>query len=178
MKSLKVLLLLLSICVISCKKQESQSNNKISEPNSQISTYYFIRHAEKDRSDPSNDNPHLTEAGRQRADKWTEILGEVKFDAVYTTNFYRTQETAQPIARRHNLKPTIYSPKTLDLNNFLEETQGLNVLVVGHSKSTPNFVNAILGNEKYSAINDNVFSNYFIVKIGNGQITDEKLSMP
>lgn len=29
----------------------------------EVTTYYLIRHAEKDRADPSNRDPHLTVAG-------------------------------------------------------------------------------------------------------------------
>lgn len=57
-------------------------------------TYYLIRHAEKDQSDKSNRNPHLTDEGLKRAENWSKILANVKFDKIYSTNYYRTLETA------------------------------------------------------------------------------------
>ena len=40
----------------------------------EITTYYFIRHAEKVRSDSSNKNPSLNEVGFKRANKWQEVF--------------------------------------------------------------------------------------------------------
>ncbi len=35
-----------------------------------ITTYYLIRHAEKERTNPSNRDPHLTAIGQERAENW------------------------------------------------------------------------------------------------------------
>ena len=40
------------------------------EKNERTTSVYFIRHAEKDRSNPDERNPHLTDQGIQRAEKW------------------------------------------------------------------------------------------------------------
>ena len=40
----------------------------------QTTKYYLIRHAEKDRTDPTNQNPNLNEDGLKRAEKWQCIL--------------------------------------------------------------------------------------------------------
>ena len=37
------------------------------EKNERTTSVYFIRHAEKDRSNPDERNPHLTDQGIQRA---------------------------------------------------------------------------------------------------------------
>ena len=58
------------------------------------STYFLIRHAEKDRSDSENKNPSLTEKGKQRAILWSQILADYGVEAVYATDYKRTQETA------------------------------------------------------------------------------------
>ncbi|MGA0403103.1 MAG: histidine phosphatase family protein, partial [Flavobacteriaceae bacterium] len=80
-----------------------------------ITTIYLIRHAEKDRSDKENKNPKLTEEGKQRAERWAEVLGRSKVDAVYSTNYQRTLQTATPIATRNGLEIQTYEPNNLDI---------------------------------------------------------------
>jgi 2,3-bisphosphoglycerate-dependent phosphoglycerate mutase len=136
-------------------------------------TYYFIRHAEKDRSDANNKNPNLVQEGILRAAKWSLVFDNVKFDAVYSTNYNRTKQTAQPTAEKNGLDITIYDPRNLYSEDFISNTKGKTVLVVGHSNTTPQFVNTILGNEKYKSIDDSNNANLYIVTIsGSGEKSD------
>lgn len=130
-------------------------------------TYYLIRHAEKDRSDKTDRNPHLTEKGLKRAENWAKVLKDVKFDAVYSTDYNRTKETALPTAKANNLEPKLYDPRKMASKDFLANTKGKNVLVVGHSNTTPMFVNALLGEKKYDMIADDNNANLYIVTITN-----------
>ena len=139
------------------------------------STYYFIRHAEKDRTDSTDKNPHLTDIGKSRANHWSEIFGEVKFDAVYSTDYNRTKETAQPTADKNNLEITLYDPKGINAKSFLKATEGKTVLVVGHSNTTPAFVNKILDQKKYDDIDDSNNGNLYIVTIIGKTISDQVL---
>lgn len=151
----------------------SQENNK--NVSKSIITYYFIRHAEKDRTNPSDKDPHLTEVGHARANRWSAILGEVKFDAVYSTNYYRTKETAQPTATKNNLEISIYDPNNIDATSFIQDAKGKAVLIVGHSNTTPAFVNKILGRNKYEDIDDSNYGNLYIVTISGAIISDQLL---
>lgn len=144
-------------------------------PDSKVSTYYFIRHAEKDRSDNTNSNPHLNEKGKQRAEKWRDVFSNIKFDAIFSTDYFRTKETAQPIAANNSLEIILYNPRDLNINEFLEETYGKTVLIVGHSNSTPTFVNAILENKKYEMIDDTNNANLYIVTVTNSSISSQLL---
>jgi phosphohistidine phosphatase SixA len=157
----------------SCK--EDKKSEVLSE--SLTSTYYFIRHAEKDRTDPSDKDPHLTEVGKARAAHWSLILGEVKFDAVYSTDYIRTKETAQPTAIKNNLELKIYDPNAIDATSFLKDTKGQTILIVGHSNTTPKFVNKILGHKKYDDIDDSVNGKLFIVTVAGGIISDQVLTI-
>ena len=149
MKKLVVLLVIL-FCSLSSFAQE-------------VSTYYLVRHAEKDRSDKTNSNPELTDQGSQRALKWSSVFDNVTFDAVYSTNYLRTIATAQPTATAQGLEIQFYNPRELYSKEFQQETIGKSVLVVGHSNTTPQFVNAILGTKRYSDIQDNNNANLYIV---------------
>lgn len=146
------------------------------EKTAETTTYYFIRHAEKNRSDAKNKNPHLIQKGILRAAKWSLVLEHVKFDAIYSTDYNRTKETAQPTAEKNGLEVTIYDPRKLNSEEFSSNSKGKTVLVVGHSNTTPMFVNAVLGKEKYESIDDNNNANLYIVTISaNGEMTDTVL---
>lgn len=147
------------------------ASTTISFAQEEITTYYFIRHAEKDRSDATNKNPNLTEKGQARAQDWATILKDIPFDAVYSTNYNRTQQTATPTAKEHNLDVLEYDPRTLYNDDFKTATQGKTVLVVGHSNTTPAFVNTVLKERKYPDIDDNNNGNLYVVTIVGETIT-------
>ncbi|MDP3313224.1 histidine phosphatase family protein [Lutibacter sp.] len=140
-------------------------------------TYYLIRHAEKERTDPTDKNPHLTDKGKLRAEKWSTIFKNVDFDLVYTTNYNRTIETASPTALSKNLELQFYNTNSLYDQDFIVKTEGKNVLIVGHSNTTPLFVNTILGSEKYPEIDDLNNSNLYIITITKSSKTDILLTI-
>ncbi|MBT8268827.1 MAG: histidine phosphatase family protein [Bacteroidia bacterium] len=137
-------------------------------------TYYLIRHAEKDRSNVSDKNPHLTQQGLLRAAKWSYVLGAVKFEAVYSTDYNRTRETALPTAEKNGIAElNIYNPSNMDMKGFVEGTSGKTVLVVGHSNTTPKLVNTLIGSDKYEQIDDSNNANLYIVTVlPSGEKTD------
>ena len=143
----------------------------------QETTYYLVRHAEKDRSNPDDHNPHLTKEGRLRAIKWKEVLSNVDLDAVYSTEYHRTIETAKPTARNQELAILFYNPKDQYNDAFKEATDGKKVLIVGHSNTTPFFVNKIIGEEVYEQIEDDNNANLYIISIKNGEISHQLLKV-
>ncbi|MCK8481146.1 SixA phosphatase family protein [Psychroserpens algicola] len=169
MKSLITLILIITISLPSIAQNKDVA--------SETTTYYFIRHAEKDRSDKTNRDPELTKKGKKRADHWSVILQHVKFDAVYSTKYNRTIQTATPTAKKNGLEVTFYDPRTLYSDTFAEATKGQTVLVVGHSNTTPAFVNMVLQHKKYDDIDDKNNGNLYIVTISEGQITDTVLTI-
>ncbi len=145
------------------------------ETETETTTYYFIRHAEKDRTDKTNRDPHLTEVGKTRAKKWSSVFGQIKFDAVYSTNYNRTKETAQPTATKNEVEITFYDSRNMDSKTFMNDTKGKTVLIVGHSNTTPMFANAVIGKKKYELIDDNNNGNLYIITITNNTITNQLL---
>ena len=87
----------------------------------------------------------MTFQGYKRADAWKEVFKNVKFDAVYATNYNRTKLTAKPTADANQLPIRVYDPKNMYTESFQYNTKGKTILVVGHSNTTPMFVNKILG---------------------------------
>jgi len=131
----------------------------------EVTTYYLIRHAEKNRTDSTNHNPNLTKKGLERAQKWAEIFSKVHFDKIYSTNYNRTLQTAQPTATEKKLKIQFYNPRKIYDDQFKKQTKGKSVLIIGHSNTTPKFVNKIIGSNKYKDIDDHNNANLYIVTV-------------
>ena len=132
-------------------------------------TYYLIRHAEKDRTDKTNRNPNLNFEGEKRAQKWSEYFNNIDLDAVYSTNYNRTIETATPTAMSKKLEIIKYDPRKMYDSIFQQNTKGKTVLVVGHSNTTPVFANKILGDKIYENMDDNDNASLYIVTITGDQ---------
>lgn len=140
-------------------------------------TYYLIRHAEKDLSDKSNRNPHLSEVGMARAKNWAKILGAAKLDMVYSTDYFRTKETAAPIAKANNVEVTLYNPRDFNPEDFIKKTNGKTVLIVGHSNTTPILTNSLIKDKKYQQISEEVYGNVYIVNLDKDTVNSILLSL-
>ena len=134
----------------------------------EVTTYYFIRHAEKLRLDKTDRNPNLNSKGLKRAESWKEIFSNISFDAIYSTDYTRTRLTAKPTADSKKLPILIYNPRDMYSKTFQNQTKGKTILVVGHSNTTNVFANKVLGFDKYEEIKDNNNSNLYIVTVMNG----------
>lgn len=177
MKNLQVYLIVLLISMTSCVEKQKKEIQAAAIKPLETSTYYFIRHAEKDRQDSTETDPHLNETGKNRALRWSNLFKNTKFDAVYSTDYNRTRETASPTAENNDLEITIYDPTGIDVNKFKASTRGKNILVVGHSNTIPQFVNKMIGKNKYKDIDDNNNANFYMVTIVNDDIIDKVYSM-
>ena len=136
-------------------------------------TYYLIRHAEKDRTNNTNKNPNLNSDGVIRAEKWAKHFENIVLDAVYSTDYNRTQQTAAPTAKSKGLIIQSYNPSKMYDSIFKKNTKGKTVLVVGHSNTTPVFANTILGQKKYKNMADNDNASLYIVTVVNDKKSSE-----
>ena len=141
----------------------------------ECSSFYLIRHAEKLRIDKSERNPKLNEKGILRAKKWKEVLKNINLDKIYSTDYYRTIETANPTSKSQNIDITIYSPSNIDYKNFKEINKGKKVLIVGHSNTIPNFVNGLIEKNVYDQIDDLNNSNLYLVNICDNNVSHQLL---
>jgi broad specificity phosphatase PhoE len=110
---------------------------------SDSATYILVRHAEKAHA-PATDPP-LTEAGRQRAQRLAESLKSTSLDAVYSSAYQRTRQTASPVAQAQRLTVIDYAPD--DAQAFATRLRTSHprgtVLVVGHSNTLPPLARAL-----------------------------------
>jgi broad specificity phosphatase PhoE len=146
----------------------------------QTTTYYLIRHAEKDRIDKTNSNPPLNKKGLKRAERWSFYFKDIKLDAIYATSYHRTQQTAAPTAADKKLKVQSYDPNRLYDVDFKEATKGKTVLIVGHSNTTPVFANKIISENNemlpknlYPSMDDNDNFSLFVITINEKENTNE-----
>ena len=178
-RNIQYLLLSFIFMAISCQQQPQKKQEKTEPKSDKISTYYFIRHAEKDTADIGNRNPALTKEGKQRAENWKEVFTDVDFDAVYSSDFIRTKETAQPTAESKGLEVKIYDHTKLNSEEFQKATKEKKVLVVGHTNTTPYFANAVFGEDYFkNDIDEAEHGKLFIVQINpEGENTIQLLTI-
>ena len=78
-----------------------------------------------------------------------------------------------PTAKANNLELQYYNPFKIKIEEFIETTKGETVLVVGHSNTTPQFVNKILEESKYEDIADDNNANLYKVTLSKNGKTSE-----
>jgi len=149
-----------------------------SPTDSKVSSFYFIRHAEKDTSNPADRDPDLVMEGVLRAARWSSIFNRIDFDIIYTTDYKRTRNTALPIAEQKKLPLTFYSPNGFDSVDFVKNNFGKTVLIVGHSNTVPAMVNALIGEKQYKQIKEINYTNLYIINITeSGEIIHQLLAI-
>jgi len=123
---------------------------------------FIVRHAEK--ATTGGNDPHLSDAGRKRADALARILKDSQITAVFVTEFKRTQETAAPTARAAHLSPTVVPAK--DVPGLVARLRGLNgnALVVGHGNTIPDLMKA-LGITTPISIPEDDYTEIFLVSL-------------
>jgi broad specificity phosphatase PhoE len=128
---------------------------------------FLVRHAE--RADAgmaaakmAGADPELSDAGKARAAALAALLKDAKITAIFTTQYKRTRDTAQPLATATGVAAaTIDSKDTAALIDRLKASAG-NVLVVGHSNTVPEIIKA-LGIGEPVEIAEDQFDNLFVV---------------
>ena len=151
------------------------NQGRVADAEFQVTTVFLVRHAEK--ADEPGPNPPLSAAGRARAEALARALQSAGLKAVFTSQFLRTQQTAEPVAKRLGLTPAsvTLTPKTSNPREVSEESiqelkrkveahAGGAVLVVGHSNSVPDLVRA-LGGDVVPQIDEKVFDDLFVVTV-------------
>ena len=132
-------------------------------------TVIFVRHAEK-MTTPIDD-PGLSPAGLRRAAELKRQLVDADviagIDAVYSTPFRRTEETARPVADALDLP--LYSYDAADTEAIMEsivrEHKGKIILVVGHSNTVPALIGNMGASKTVPEIAENEYDNIYIVSI-------------
>lgn len=155
------LFILLPLLVFSCDPTRRMTEAELADQ--AVSTFILVRHAEKDYGD----DPNLTEKGKARADRLSEMLKRVDLGAVYSTNTKRTMQTAEPPAEYHDLEIQQYNALELNLlaTRLRSRHRGETVLVVGHSNTTPALASILDKKEDYPRFSELDYTNLYVVTI-------------
>ncbi len=133
---------------------------------------YLVRHAEKLPATEENpDDPSLSEEGNTRPQQLAQSLRAAGVTRIYSSDFARTRETAQPLADTLGLPVEIYDARALQ--SFVEELkkQTGRIVVVGHSNTTPALAE-MLGGEAGEPIDEEEYDRFYVlVKGQNGGVT-------
>jgi 2,3-bisphosphoglycerate-dependent phosphoglycerate mutase len=143
---------------------------------SPITTVFLVRHAEK--ADAPREDPPLTTDGEKRAKRLAHILGRAGITAIYTSQYLRTKQTAEPLATQLGITPTVMTltpnptnPREISNQSLLAIVQdiqrrhaGETVLVVGHTNSVPPVIRMLRSNV-VPTIDEQTFDNLFVLTI-------------
>lgn len=151
------LALLLALGVVSCQRPQ---------PNSTI--VLIVRHAEK--ASDAEDSP-LTEAGVQRAQALVRVAEDAGVSAIYTTQFKRSRDTAQPLSDRLGVAVT-EAPVNLTApgdygkalaRGILEKHSGQAVMVIGHGNTIASIIEGLSG--RAASIGEIKYHDLFVVTV-------------
>ncbi len=148
--------------------------------NANATTVYLVRHAEKQTSDPHDRDPELTKAGIARAITAGEILNQIEFTAIYSSDYKRTRTTAKLIKGTRSTSVTLYDPGELEAFAKVLQSAPMDsvFLVVGHSNTTPQLAQ-LLSNQVVTPIDESIYHHLYRVGIAeDGSTTVDLLSIP
>lgn len=135
--------------------------------------YVIVRHGEKaivtkDSSGYTPANPPLSEAGKVRAIVLREELKNDRVSHIFSSNYFRTISTAQPLADQKRMTIELYSPSKDSLDSFLARLRAIKkgtVLVVGHSNTVDDIVNGLTGEKKIAGdLKDSEYDNMYTIR--------------
>ena len=138
-------------------------------------SYYIVRHAEKDAGTTmtagtvrTSDVP-LSQQGMKRAEALNSQLQGKKISKIYSTNTIRTKSTAEPLSKSIGVPIQIYDAVDSGFVQLLKNSKE-NVLVVGHSNTVDDLVNALMEKKLLNDLPDAQYGDIFIVhKKNNGK---------
>jgi broad specificity phosphatase PhoE len=143
-------------------------SNIHSQQSDETFTIYLVRHSEKDLFSDNSIDPPLTKCGEQRSENLSAFLKDVELDAIYSTNYTRTKNTALPTSISKNMVIKQYDAQDLEsFSKFLIKKKQ-NALVVGHSNTTGVLAGLLVGQE-IGAFDLNIYNRIYQVVIYKNQ---------
>ena len=126
-------------------------------------TVFVVRHAERaDAMAAPQTDPPLSATGHERAARLAAMLRSADIKQIFTTEFARTKQTAEPTAQALKLNVGPISSRDLDALILRVTSAQANVLVVGHSNTLPDILKR-LGIKDVITIADTEYDNLFVV---------------
>lgn len=172
--SLLAALLPLLLLIAACNNTDANGTGVADERATTV--VYLTRHAEK----AAGEDPGLLPAGEARAARLARRLQDENLTAVYATGYRRTQATAAPAAKAAGLTVREYEAggaAAAQTKAWLTRHRGGTILVVGHSNTVPDLLNALVGRRRYGNIDEAEYGRLFRVTVpAKGKARVEELS--
>jgi broad specificity phosphatase PhoE len=133
---------------------------------------FLVRHAERaDAGATPQTDPPLSSTGQARAQKLAAMLADAGITSIVTTEFVRTQQTAEPLATKLRVTPeTVVANNPTDVVASLKISHGNEiVLVVGHAETLPAILKAY--GKADVTIGDSEYDSFFIIVPATGTVT-------
>jgi broad specificity phosphatase PhoE len=129
-------------------------------------TVILVRHAEKEIVPPENKDPNLSAAGQARAQELLRMFGGAGIDAVYATQYKRTQQTVKPLADKLGIAVTkIEAKQTAELvKQIRARPAGQTVFIAGHNNTVPEII-AALGGPQMPIIPETEYDNLYVLTV-------------
>lgn len=124
----------------------------------QTTEVWIVRHAEKDKTNPEDKDPELSDEGRIRAGDLATFLKKTKFDAAFSTPYKRTHQTLDSL-----IIPKVinYSdPKSL-VDSVKKNYTGKTVIVAAHSNTILEIIEAFGGKKPMEMLTDDDYDYIF-----------------
>ncbi len=133
---------------------------------------WIVRHAEKDVSDPKAKDPDLTAEGYQRAEALMKVLKGKRIDSIFSTDYKRTKLTGFPLADRIGItiKPYDATKPIILVKNLKENAGGKNIVIVGHSNTVLELIEAFGAKRPVPTITDDEYDYIFSLTIKGDKI--------
>ena len=130
-----------------------------------VTTVILVRHAEK-KIEPEIPDPDLAPEGEERAREIARVFGDAGINAIYATQYKRTQQTVKPLSVLTGVPVTVLNSKETDelLKRIQTSHRGQTVFIAGHNNSVPAIASALSG-ENFSVIPESEYDNLFIVTV-------------
>jgi broad specificity phosphatase PhoE len=146
-----------------------------------ITTVILVRHAEK-IIDPNNPDVDLSETGQVRAREIARMFGDTGINAIYATQYRRTQQTVKPLSDKTGVPVTIVNSKNTSdlLAQIRAQHSGQTIFIAGHNNTVPEIV-AALGGPQYPTIPENEYDNLYLVTVyrtGKAKVVKMKYGAP
>jgi phosphohistidine phosphatase SixA len=129
-----------------------------------VTTVILVRHAEKNPE--PKDDPDLSPDGFARAQQIARIFSNAGIDAIYATQYKRTQQTVEPLSKRIGVPVTVLDSKQPDelVKRIQTSLRGQTIFVSGHNDTVPQIASALSG-ANYPPIPPSDYDDLFIVTV-------------
>lgn len=150
---MKKILLILFVVLLGQQSVNAQKAVKI----------WVVRHAEKLTVDSADQDPELSEQGKDRALALLKELKGQKIDSIFATDYKRTKLTGFPLADKIGISVKTYDHKDINLlaKQWIANAKGKNLLIIGHSNTVLEIIEAFGGKRPLPKLTDGDYDYIF-----------------